>query len=252
MTPRMSRGYRQSRAASPEGTSFTAGRRLALKLSLLSLLSLPLCQASASDIPYADVDQTAFSPNYPQATQFLANPIAAHAAITSLVQNGEVTLPPLPDALKPLGPAKVPASVRQDSIMAELPSVTGKGGINNDTPPVARHATATSDDRTDTEETVMQTPAPHAPSNAFLDSVRAHRDAEDLAKQQRGQYNADGTPATAAPGQPTSASAKPKDSGAADGDDGDLLLNIRYPYLWNQDAPTSRSSSSVIYTVPKR
>ena len=244
MTPRMNRGYRQSRAVSPEGTSFAVGRRLALGLFLLSL---PLYQVAASDIPYADVDQTAFSPNYPQATQFLANPIAAHASITALVQNGEVTLPPLPDALKPLGPAKVPASVRQDSIMAELPSVTGKGGTNNDMPPVTRHATA--DDRTDTEETVMQTPAPHSASNAFLDWVRAHRDAEDLAKQQRSQYNPDGTPATA-PGQPTSA--KPKDSGAADGDDGDLLLNIRYPYLWNQDAPTSRSSSSVIYTVPKR
>ncbi|HEY8965886.1 MAG TPA: hypothetical protein VIM58_05550 [Candidatus Methylacidiphilales bacterium] len=198
----------------------------------LALPVIPL-RAELSDIPYADVDRTAFSPYIPQGTRFLPNPVAARLArgnggSKEMLADADVALPPLPDALKPLGPAKVAPT----SIIAELPNPKTSTTENAASKPQAKE-----DQQPEAPEVVMETPAPKPASNAFLDWVRANKDAEELAKQQRRQYGAD---------------SKKKGDDDADGDSEDLLLNIRQPYTWNQEAPTTRSGSSVIYTVPSR
>ncbi|SDU00221.1 hypothetical protein SAMN05444156_1371 [Verrucomicrobium sp. GAS474] len=225
---------------------------LALAWSAFTLsLLLPSPGASASDIPYADVDQTVFSPNSPQATHFLSNPVAMRAGVRGggdpkdmMASSNEVALPPLPDALRPLGPAKVAPAPRTESIIAELPAAHGLG--MEPVPSKAKEHAGNDGGDLPEADVVQETPAPKPASNAFLDWVRAHRDAEELAKQQRGQYNADGSPASDA-----KTKGKAREEDGTDGDGDDLLLHIRYPYTWNQEAPSGHGSS-VIYTVPQR
>ncbi len=68
-------------------------------------------------------------------------------------------------------------------------------------------------------------------AGGFLDWVRQNQDSAALARAARARYN------QAAPSSSESAT------------DDDLMLNIRYPYLWNQDQPPG--GGAVIYSIKR-
>jgi hypothetical protein len=166
--------------------------------------------------------------------QFADNPMVADA-----------TLPPMPDALRPMGPPKAVPIPRTEAIIAPLPDPDSKTGK-----PVSKEERDAKDAREG--RNVMGTGTPSDSDTAdnsenaaprgeqktttvspFMDWVRKNHDSEDLARAQRNQYK------SPAPGQ-----------GGGDDPDNDLMLNIRYPYMWNQQQPPA--ASAVIYTIPKR
>lgn len=179
---------------------------------------LGLLASSAPAIPYATNPASAFA----------SNPLAA-----------DVTLPPLPDALKPMGPPK-PAPL---SIVSPLPPATGpKSGPGAGPTTTGLPADTAGSTTVNGMEVGDESPAHHASkddttittsnSSGFLDWVRQNQDAAALARSARARYN-QAPPSPAETGSP----------------EDDLMLNIRYPYLWNQDQPPS--GSSVIYTIKK-
>jgi len=167
----------------------------------------------ASGIPYAT------------GTYFADNPIA-----------GDVSLPPLPDALRPMGPPKPVPLPRTEPIIAPLPnpdSTTGK--------PKEQDKDVAASDNGDTPISPAPAPAPEeksvtvSPFNAWISS---DKDAASMAQAERAKYKNQGS------------STYNGDTTPADGSDPDLMLNVRYPYTWNQQPPPS--ASAVIYTMPKR
>jgi hypothetical protein len=156
-----------------------------------------------------------------------------------------VTLPPLPDALRPMGPPKpaptsivsplppavgpktgpdagptttgLPGEVPGSTTINGLPLTTGDGG-----------STSHSEAPASKDETTITT----ADATGFLDWVRQNQDAAALARAARAHYN----------------QAPPSSADTANGTD-DLMLNIRYPYLWNQDQPPG--GGAVIYTIKR-
>lgn len=180
-----------------------------------------------------------------RAIPYAVNPVSGFAANPMA---NEVTLPPLPDALKPMGPPK-PAPT---SIVSPLPPATGpksgpgagptttglssdgNGGttINGD----AANGTASIDGMDVSDESGHghprgQTTVTTNDAGGFLDWVRQNQDSAALARAARARYN------QAAPSSSESAT------------DDDLMLNIRYPYLWNQDQPPG--GGAVIYSIKR-
>jgi len=170
----------------------------------------------ASGIPYAT------------GTYFADNPIAAN-----------VSLPPLPDALRPMGPPKAVPLPRTEPLISPLPnpdSPTGKPDKKD------KDVAANANPDGDTPIQPAPAPAPEeksvtvSPFNAW---ISGDKDAAGVAQAERAKYKGNQGSTT-----------YNGDSTAPDGTDPDLMLNIRYPYTWNQQPPPS--ASAVIYTMPKR
>jgi hypothetical protein len=127
-----------------------------------------------------------------------------------------------------MGPPKAVALPRTEPIVAPLPPTDS---IPGDAKDKARKETASGEETPDaaptTEVASTQTTTTTSP---FLDWVRRNQDAAELARAQREKYKSA--------------------AGVSDTAEDDLMLNIRYPYTWNQQQPPG--SSAVIYSVPKR
>jgi hypothetical protein len=129
-----------------------------------------------------------------------------------------VIVGPMPDALRPMGPPK------------PEPTDKGKPVATVDLParkvveiPEATDKTASANASSESVTT-----------NPFLDWIRTNKDAVEVARAQREGYD-----------QKILKDKMMKDAAGAD-----LFLNIRFPYLGNQDAPPS--GGAVIYSLPQR
>ncbi len=189
-------------------------------MAVLWIVSSGFCSTFlfASGIPYAT------------GTYFADNPIAAN-----------VTLPPLPDALRPMGPPKPVPLPRTEPLVSPLPdpdSPTGKPKGKD----VADAASANSDGDTPIA------PAPPAPApeeksvtvSPFNAWINGNKDAENIARAERSKYQ----------NQNQGSATYNGETAAPDSGNPDLMLNVRYPYTWNQEQPPG--ASAVIYTMPKR
>jgi len=200
-------------------------RRAVLWIAASGFCSTFLCSTflPASGIPYAT------------GTYFADNPIAA-----------DVSLPPLPDALRPMGPPKAVPLPRTEPLISPLPnpdSPTGKPKDKEDKgdKDVAANANADGD--------TPIAPAPPAPApveksvtvSPFNAWISGDKDAASVAQAERAKYQNQGNQGSSTYNGETTA---PDDANP------DLMLNIRYPYTWNQQPPPS--ASAVIYTMPKR
>lgn len=129
-----------------------------------------------------------------------------------------VIIGPMPDALRPMGPPK------------PEPTDKGKPVATVDLPP---RRVVEIPEATDKVASANMS-AESVTTNPFLDWIRTNKDAVEVAKAQREGYE-----------QKMLRDKMTKDAAGAD-----LFLNIRFPYLGNQDTPPS--GGAVIYSLPQR